>query len=199
MAGRDHAGARKLGAERQCVAVETHQIVDEQEQPAHPGGELPRGQHEVADIGDGLRAGAHALGALLVAPPRQRREAFLGENLSHRGGAQRRSLLLERLTDLVDRVVALAQRHDLLMGPALLGLIALAGASGREEVRQLTVAEVVAQHAERARRVAEAARHLGRRRRCQEVGPQGLILALARGRRFARRSAGILLGSMVRR
>ena len=105
--------------------------------------------------------GRDALGALLVEPPRQGREAFLGENLSHRGGAQRRSLLLERLTDLVDRVVALAQRHDLLMRAALLGLFARAGASGREELRQLTVAEVVAQHAEGARRVAEAARHLG--------------------------------------
>lgn len=108
MAGRDHAGAGKLGTERQGVGVETHQIVDEQEQPSHSGGELPRRQHEVVDIGDGLGTGAHALGALLVASARQWCEPFLGENLSHRRGAQRHSLLLERQTDLVDRIVALA-------------------------------------------------------------------------------------------
>jgi hypothetical protein len=77
------------------------------------------------------------------------------------------------------------------MRPALLGLNALAGASGREQLRQQTMAEVVAQHAEGARRVAEAARHLGRRRRCQEVGPQGLILALARGRRLLEEATAI--------
>ena len=161
MAGRDHGGARKPGAERQCVAVETHQIVDEQEQAADPGGKLMRGQHEVADIGDGFRAGADALGALLVEPPRQGREAFRGENLSHRGGAQRRSMLLECLTDLIDRVVALAQRHDLFMGAALPGLFAPTGVPGCEEVRQLTVAKAVAQHPERPRRVAEASCRLG--------------------------------------
>jgi hypothetical protein len=36
MAGRDHGGARQLGAERQCIAIETHQIADEQEQAANP-------------------------------------------------------------------------------------------------------------------------------------------------------------------
>jgi hypothetical protein len=71
MAGRNHGGARKLGAEGQRIAVETHQIVDEQKQAADPGGELTRRQHEVADIRDGLRTGADSLGALLVEPPRQ--------------------------------------------------------------------------------------------------------------------------------
>ena len=87
------------------VPVETHQIVDEQEQAADPGGKLMRGQHEVADIGDGFRAGADALGALLVEPPRQGRKAFRAENFSHRSGAQRCSLLLQRLTDLIDRTL----------------------------------------------------------------------------------------------
>ena len=161
MAGRDHGGARKPGAERQCGAVETHQIVDEQEQAADPGSELTRRQHEVADIGDGLRTGADPLGALLVEPSRQGREALIGQNLAHRGGAQGGSLLLQRLTDLIDRVVALAQRYDLLMGAALPGLFAPTGVPGCEEVRQLTVAKAVAQHPERPRRVAEASCRLG--------------------------------------
>lgn len=181
MAGRNHGGARKLGAEGQRIAVETHQIVDEQKQAADPGGELTRRQHEVADIRDGLRTGADSLGALLVEPPRQGRKALLAENFPHRSGAQRCSLLLQRLTDLIDRVVALAQRYDLLMGAALPGLFAPTGVPRCEEVRQLAVAKGVAQHAECPRRVAEASCRLGRLHFFQEVGPQSLILALARG------------------
>ena len=84
-------------------------------------------------------------------------EAFLGKHLAHRGGAQRRSLLLERLTDLVDRIVALAQRDDLLLGTAFLGLWRGPGPRGGEEVRQFAVAKRMAEHAEGAWRVAEAA------------------------------------------
>src|SRR5437879_253005 len=116
---------------------------------------------EWADVGAVFRAGADPRGALLVEPPRQGRKAFLAENLSHRSGAQRCSLILQRLTDLVDRVVALAQRHDLLMGAVLPGLFAPTGVPRCEEVRQLTAAKGVAQHAERPRRVAEASCRFG--------------------------------------
>src|SRR5256885_13457114 len=100
MAGRDHTGAGKFGPERQRVGGKTHQIVDKQKQPSYARGELTRGKYEVADIGDGLGIGADPLGAFLVEPTWQWREPLVG--------AQRRSLLLERLTDLVDRIVALA-------------------------------------------------------------------------------------------
>ena len=40
MAGRDPAGARELGADRERVDAEAHQIVDEQEQTADSGGKL---------------------------------------------------------------------------------------------------------------------------------------------------------------
>src|SRR6202162_6502942 len=95
---------------------------------------------------------------------------------------QRRALLLEALADLVDRVVALAQRHDLLVGAALLGLLAGAGASGGEEFRQFAATKGVAQHAEGARRVAEAPGGLHRGHVLDEEGAQGLVLALAGGR-----------------
>ncbi len=52
---------------------------------------------------------------------------------------------------------------------------------GCEEVRQLTMAKGVTQHAERARRIPEAACCLSGRHFFQEVGPQSLILALTRG------------------
>jgi hypothetical protein len=40
MAGRNPAGARELGADRERVDAEAHQIVDEQEQTADSGGKL---------------------------------------------------------------------------------------------------------------------------------------------------------------
>ena len=180
MAGRDHAGARELGAERQGVAVETHQIVHEQEQASDPRGELARRKGEVMDIGHRFGIRSHADRSLFVTPARQWRKALQGENLAHRGRTQRRTLLLESLADLVDRVVPLAQRHDLLVGTALLGLLAGPFASGCEEFRQLPAAKGVAQHAECARRIAETLRRFGRRQFLHEEGAQGLILALAR-------------------
>src|SRR5438445_4308466 len=122
-------------------------------------------------------------GALLVEPTRQGCKTVRGQNLAHRGGAQRGSLVLERLADLVDRIVALTQRHDLLMGAALLGLVAPAWTRGGEELRRVAAAKRMAEHAEGARRVAEPTRDLGRGQPVHVEGAQGLVLALARRRR----------------
>ena len=154
----------------------------EQEQASDPRGELAGREDEVMDIGDGLGIGPHPDRSLFVTPARQGRKALLGENLAHRGCAQRRALLLESLADLIDRVIPLAQRHDLLVGTALLGLLARPGASGCEEFWQLAAAKGVAQHTECARRVAEALCRLHRRQFLHEEGAQSLILALARRR-----------------
>jgi len=151
MASRDHAGARELGAHRERVEVETHQIVDEQKQAADAGRKLTRREHEVVDVGYGLCVGPHQGGTFLVEPARQRREALLGQNLTHRGDAERHPLVLERLADLVDRIVAFAQRYDLLTGAALVGRLLRAGSAGCEQLRQVSVAECMTQHAEGAR------------------------------------------------
>jgi len=144
MGGGDHARAGKLGGLRQRVALEPHQIGDEQEQSAHPCGELARRENEIMNIGDGLRIGTDADRTLLVEPARQGRETFGGEHLAHRGGAQRGALLLERLADLVDRIVALAQGYDLVTRAALLGLLAPARSGGSEELRQVAAAKRMA-------------------------------------------------------
>ena len=60
------------------------------------------------------------------------------------------------------------------------------------------MAKGVAQHAEGARGIAEAPRHLGRRPSLEVEGAQGLVLALARGRWLDEETAGISLGYMVR-
>ena len=143
------------------------------------------------DVGDGLGVGTDADGPLLIEPARQRCKALLGQNLAHRGSAQRRSLLLERLTDLVDRVVTFAQRHDLLLGAALFGLSTRARMRGGEEFRQLAAPKGVAQHTEGPWRITEATGDLGRGQRLHVEGSQSLVLALARGRWFDEETAAI--------
>ncbi len=103
-----------------------------------------------------------------------------GQDLAHRGDAERGLLLAERLADLVDRIVTLAQRHDVLVHAALLGLGAGPRPRAGEELRELA-AKGVAQHAEGSGRIAEAACDLGRGQLFEEEGAQGLVLALARG------------------
>src|SRR5215469_5969395 len=67
------------------IAIKPHQIGDEKEQSACPGGEFTRGEHEIADIGDGLYVGADPARTLLVEPARQWRKALGGEHFTHRG------------------------------------------------------------------------------------------------------------------
>ena len=191
MCGWDHARAGQLGALRQRIAVETDQIGNEQEQPAGAGGELVRTEDEVIDICDGLSVGPDPTGTLLIESTRQGRKAFRGQNLAYGGRAQWHPLLLERLADLVDRVVALAQRDDLVMGAALLGLLVPARSCGGEELRQIAAAKVVTQHAEGARRVAEPTCDLSRGEPLHVESAQSLVLALARGRGLGEETTAI--------
>src|SRR5215475_11811901 len=141
-----------------------------------------RREDKVADISHCLGVGTCAGGPLLVKPAWQGSEALVGQHLADRGGTERHSLLFERLTDLVDRVVALAQRHDLLVGEALPGLPARARMRVDEELGQLAATEGMAHDAEGARRITKASGGFRRTYSVDEEGPQGLILALARGR-----------------
>jgi len=84
-------------------------------------------------------------GTLRVEAAWQGSEALRGEHLAHGSRTQRCSLLLERLTDLIDRIVALAQGYGLLMGATFLGLLAWTRSRGRKEFRQVALAKRVAQ------------------------------------------------------
>jgi hypothetical protein len=159
--GGDHAGAGEFGAVRQSVAVETDQIGDKEEEPADTCGKFTGAERKAAHIGHRLGRRTKAGGALVVEATGQRSEALLGQDLAHRGGAERDTLLLERLTDLIDRIIAFAQRDDLLVGAGLLRLGLGTGACGGEEFGQLIAAKGMTEHAEGAWGVAEAAGGLG--------------------------------------
>ena len=186
---RDHACSGQLGAVRQGVAVEPHQVGNEEEQPAHARGELARSERELAHVGDRLNSGANPDRALLVEATRQPRKPLLGEDRGDRFDASRSPLLLEGRTDVVDRVVALAQCNDLLADAALLGLRPRSRSCGGEKLWQLTVAKGVAEHAKGTWFVAEPARRRGRRQALEEECSQSLVLALARGGRLLEEAA----------
>ena len=75
-------------------------------------------------------------------------------------------------------------RHHLITDLAPLGLFSGPGSAHREELSEVAAAKIVAEHAERRRGVAEAARGLCRSELFDEVGTQGFVLPLARRCRF---------------
>src|SRR5262245_10228248 len=179
MLGRNQARARQAGVHRQRLGIEANQIGDEQEQAADPGREFPGGWSKSTNVSDGFRGGPNRFEALLIEPTWQGGKALLEENLSHGRGAERRSLFFEHAADVVDGVVALPERHELIADLALLGLLARSGPPDGKELREPTAAEIVTQHAERGRRVAKPLRCVCGRQAFQIVGPQGLVLPLA--------------------
>ena len=56
----------------------------------------------------------------------------------------------------------------------------------KERARQI-LAKFMTEHAEAAGRIAKARRDVVRRQLVKEIGPQGLVLAVDRGRRFEER------------
>ena len=89
-------------------------------------------------------------------------------------------LLLEGLADLVDRVVLLAQGDGDLARGGLLRLRLRPASGSDEERRRPVAAKVVAQDAEGPGRGPKA-RATSARALLDEVGAQGLVLAVARG------------------
>ncbi len=96
------------------------------------------------------------------------------------------ALLAERIVDVVDRQVLLAQADDQRAGGILLGLHLRPARRVGEEVALLAVAEGVAQYPKGARSVSEASSGLRRRQAVREVGPQRLVLPVPRLLRLAK-------------
>src|SRR6516164_3130650 len=120
--------------------MQADEIGNEQEQATHACRELPWGEGKIAHIGNGLNRRTDVRQPLIVAAARQAGEALSLQHLANGGSAEGRSLLLEGQADLVDRVVPLAQSHNLLERRALLGLRRWSRASDREELGQLAAA-----------------------------------------------------------
>jgi hypothetical protein len=125
------------------------------------------------------RSATHDVGPLVVPAPRQLGEALLAQHLGHRRGADLEVPLPQGAGDVVDREVALAHLDDEAAGAGLLRLLLWSVRGVDEEDALGVVPEVVAQHAERGRGVAEGMRDVGGRSMLDEVRAQRLVLAVA--------------------
>jgi len=163
------------------VEVNAHQIGNEQEQPTELGRRRPRRQVELAHIGYlGCRRSC-SRGALVVSAARQPCEPLFLQQLGNGRRAQSLAALgCQRLADLVNRVIVLAQRHHPVAQRVALGLAGRPALRLTEEGTIGVVAELMAQHAEAAGGVAEAAGNLGGRQSLDEVGAQRLVLTMGR-------------------
>ena len=143
----------------------------------------PRNQGELPAVGDGSRLRLGVLGTLVIGTPGQPTETFGAEDLPDGGVGKGCTLFFEDPFHVGDRVILLAQGNDELAGRILFGSRLGAGPELTEEVG-LVLAKVVAKHAEGARRIAEVFGDQWGREALDEVGAQGLVLALSGGSGF---------------
>ena len=115
-----------------------------------------------------------------ILAPGQAGEAFLVQDLPDGGGAQGSLLGFENAFDVIDGEVLFAHAEDQLAGRVFLGLGMRAVLQLTEEVG-LGAAEMMTQNAKRAWGVAKAQGDVGREDAFDEVGTEGLVLALGWG------------------
>jgi hypothetical protein len=116
-------------------------------------------------------------GTFFILTPRQAGKAFIMQDLPDGGGTQGSLLVLEGTLDVVDGEVLLAHLQDQLADGVFLGLGMGAMLEFPEEVG-LGATETMAQDAKRAWSVAKASGDVSRGKTFDEVGPEGLVLAL---------------------
>ena len=112
---RHHVGPGELRLAQQALQAQAGQERREQEQAAEARAEGPRRQVQFAHIGDGRPLGAMAGGPFFIAAPGQLGEAFPLQDQRHPGRSHALAFALEHGTDVIDREVLFAQRHDVVM------------------------------------------------------------------------------------
>ena len=173
----------------QLLRLQTHQVGDEQEQPAAASGEGARGQGKQSDIGYRLNRGAGLLGPFFIEPPRQRSEPLGFEDFPHAGRAQWALAILKNLADLIDGVVLLAQLDDQVASRRLLGLGLRAVPRGEKKGGVGFPTKMVTKDVEGVERVAEGAGNVLGETALDQVSTQGLVLAVFRQARFEEEAA----------
>ncbi len=181
--GRNHLATGIASLPNQAGQVAIHQQRQKQEQTAELSREAARGQGEFAAIGDGSGRGMECRGTFGILAPGQAGEAFLVQDLPDGGGTQGSLLGLESAFDVVDGEVLLAHPQDQFADSVFLGLGMRAVLELPEEVG-LGAAEMMTQDAKRSWGVAKALGDVSRGKTFDEVGAEGLILALGGGGGF---------------
>jgi hypothetical protein len=118
--------------------------------------------------------------ALVVLAAREPGKSLFAEHLGDRRGTELDMLFAEGVGDVVHREVALAHLDDEAPGTRLLRLLLRPVCRLDEEGALGVVPEVVAEDTEGGGGVPEGPRDLGARSMLDEVGAQGLVLAMPR-------------------
>ena len=181
--GRNHFAAGIASLPNQAGQVAIHQQRQKQEQAAELSREAAWGQGELAAIGDGSGRGMEGRGTFGILAPGQAGEAFFVQDLPDGGGTQGSLLGLQGAGDVIDGEVLLAHAKDQFADGVFLGLGMRAVLELTEEVG-LGAAEMMTQDAKRAWGVAKTAGDVSRGNTFDEVGAEGLVLALGGGGRF---------------
>lgn len=133
----DHLRARQIG--RQLFQPEPDKLRDEEKQSAAAGRERARLKRKGPGVGHRLHRRSGIIGTLFIQAPGKRSESLLLQHLPHGGRTQGPALFLQGLTDLVDRIVLLAEADDRLSGGRLLGL-SPGAVPGRDEEQRIGIA-----------------------------------------------------------
>jgi len=168
-----------MGALGQFVQLQVHQVWHEEKQAPATSDQGALAQVELAQIGNRFNGGPGEAGPFLIQPPGQWSKAFGFEHLAHGRGAQGTFSLVEGMADVVDGVILLAQLDDELASGRLLGL-SLGAAPGTNKEHGIGLpAEVIAENMEGAWRIAELMSDFFGWLALQEIGAEGLVLALS--------------------
>ncbi len=173
------------------IDVELDQVRDKEEQSATAGGERAGRQREGAHIGNRLYGGSGIVRTLLVQAPWQGSETLFMEDLADGSGTEADVAVLEDFADLVDRVVLLSQVNDSVPCGGLAG-------SGRgptvrrgKETGMELASELMTEHPEGSRRVAELGGYHVGGLVFDEISSQGLILSLLGQRGFKEKLSAV--------
>jgi hypothetical protein len=126
---------------------------------------------------------------LLIQPSRQGGEALGFEDFPHAGRAQGTAPLLESLADFINRMVLLAHLHDQVARRRLFGLGLRTVAWGEEEGGLGFTAEMMTKDVKGIERVAKGASDFWSGAALDQIGAQGLVLAVFGQARFEEKAA----------
>src|SRR5947207_14558194 len=189
MIGGDHLGAWQPSGLGQLLCLQTHQVGDEQEQPAAASGEGAPGQEKQSDVGHRLNDGAGLQWSFFVQPPRQWSKPFGFEDFPHSGRTQWALAILKNLTDLINGVVLLTQLDDQVASRGLLGL-GLRAVPRREKTGGMSLsAKMVTKDVEGVEGVAEGAGDVFGETALDQISAHGLVLAVFRQAGFQEEAA----------
>jgi len=174
----DHGRAGEAGVMEEGIQGDGGEGGEEEEEAAEAGTEGARREVEAADVGDVSGHRARRWQALAIGASGEAREAFLGEDVGDGDGAERVAILGEDTGDVIDGEVLLAEGDD--TGPeGIVGRGLLGAFGGREEeVAEGVLAEGMAEDAEAAGGIAEAAGDDVGGEAIEEEGAEGFILAM---------------------